>query len=66
MVTFHQAIHPAGDAVVPFTVDVWALGATVCCVVLLCWWVHMQCASRCDDCGYCHVWCQCDDRRAGT
>jgi hypothetical protein len=45
---------------VPITVDSWALGATVCCLLLVIWWVCVHVASRCSDCGYCPVWCRCD------
>jgi hypothetical protein len=44
----------------PFTIDPYAFGAFACCVALLAWWVWIQCASRCTDCGYCPVWCSCD------
>ena len=45
---------------VPLTIDVYALGAFACCVVLLMWWVWVQSESRCTDCGYVPVWCGCE------
>ncbi len=37
-----------------------AIGGIGCCVVLLSWWAYRQCESRCADCGYCPIWCQCE------
>jgi hypothetical protein len=31
------------------------------CIVLRGWWAWMQSESRCTDCGYCPVWCGCDE-----
>jgi hypothetical protein len=62
MVTLHAPLdqsHTAA-ATAPFTMDVYAFGAFVCCIVLLGWWAWMQSESRCTDCGYCPVWCGCD------
>jgi hypothetical protein len=33
-----------------------------CCVVLLLWWMYLQTASRCADCGFCPAWCRCGSR----
>jgi hypothetical protein len=62
MVTLHAPLGPGHEAAAtaPFTIDLSALGAAVCCLTLLVWWVWMQSANRCTDCGYCPVWCACD------
>jgi len=63
MVTLHAPLDQSrtAAATAPFTIDVYAFGAFVCCLVLPGWWAWMQGASRCADCGYCPVWCGCDE-----
>jgi hypothetical protein len=62
MVMVHPPPGPSHEvaATAPFTIELYAFGAAVCCLTLLMWWAWMQSANRCTECGYCPVWCACD------
>jgi hypothetical protein len=55
----HAAARPHllldGDAVV----------AGLLCLVLLLWWAGQQRARRCPDCGFCPIFCHCEQERSG-
>ena len=50
-----------GDAVLPVSLDRTAFAAFVACLLALAAWAAWQTHHRCETCGYCPIWCRCDD-----
>ncbi len=45
----------------PFGLDITALGAVGGCILVLAFWGGWQTSHRCSSCGYCPVFCRCDE-----
>jgi hypothetical protein len=50
-----------GDAVLPVSLDPTPFAAVVACLLGLSAWAVWQTRHRCATCGYCPIWCRCDD-----
>lgn len=57
----HHHVPPPQPVALPFTVDPLAAAAAVACAAALAMWCWWQRRHRCHSCGYCPVWCRCDE-----
>lgn len=54
----HPTVHPMH---VPFALNITAVAAGAACLAVLAGWGWWQKRHRCVTCGYCPVWCRCDE-----
>ena len=52
---------PKHRAPLPFSINASALGAVAVCIGVLAFWGNWQTRHRCASCGYCPMFCQCDE-----
>jgi hypothetical protein len=57
--------HAAAQNQLHFVLQGDAVIAAVLCLVLLLWWAGWQRKHRCDDCGFCPIFCHCEHERSG-
>ena len=57
----HHHPPPPHPLTLPFTVDPLAAAAALACGAALAAWCWWQTRHRCDSCGYCPIWCRCDE-----
>jgi hypothetical protein len=57
----HHHLPPPHPLTLPFTVDPLAAAAALTCGAALAAWCWWQTRHRCDSCGYCPIWCRCDE-----